>query len=235
MILHEILTVVIPCKNEKENIKNLLSCLNKQENSKNLRVIVADNSDDNETIYHINSEKNKNIDILVIEGGYPGKGRYNGALLCNTEYILFLDSDMIIKENNFIINLLNEIIKTNADLLTSKVRTIDNRFNYVYKFFDVIQKLHFITGPFALGGIMLFRKSSYDKLGGFNPNDLFAEDYNLSKKVKSNKFYVSSSIIYTSSRRIEKKGVGFMLWMMIYSFFNRNNRKFFEQHHNYWL
>lgn len=235
MILSEILTVVIPCKNEKENIQNILSCLNKQENSQNLKVIVADNSDDNVTIDYINSERGKNIDISVIDGGYPSKGRYNGALLCQTKYVLFLDSDMHIKETNFISNLLNEIIKKDIDLLTSKVRTVDSKFNYVYKFFDVIQKLHFITGPFALGGIMLFKKSSYDKLGGFNPNDLFAEDYNLSKKVKSNKFYVSPSIIYTSSRRIEKKGVSFMLWMMIYSFFNRNNRKFFEQHHNYWL
>jgi hypothetical protein len=95
--------------------------------------------------------------------------------------------------------------------------------------------LHRITGPFALGGIMLFKKSTYNNLGGFNPKDLFAEDYNLSRKVKSNNFTVSNSIIYTLSRRIEKKGVSYMLWMMVYSFINRNNRKFFESHHNYWL
>jgi glycosyltransferase involved in cell wall biosynthesis len=42
MVLHELLTVVIPCKNERDNIKNVLKCLNKQKNSKDLLVIVAD-------------------------------------------------------------------------------------------------------------------------------------------------------------------------------------------------
>ena len=235
MILNEILTIVIPCKNEKENIKNILSCLNRQNGSNNLQVFIADCSDDDITHQYIESEKNKNINIEIIEGGFPAKARHNGAVLSKTDYILFLDADMTIKENDYLIKLLNEIIKKDSDLLTSKVRTVDGRFNYVYKLFDLIQKLHRITGPFALGGIMLFKKSAYNNIGGFNPKDLFAEDYNLSRKVKSNKFTVSKSIIYTLSRRFEKKGVSYMLWMMVYSFINRNNRKFFESHHNYWL
>ncbi len=235
MILNELLTIVIPCKNEKENIKNVLNCLNNQNGSINLKVFISDSSDDNTTQQYIESEKGKNLDIEIIEGGFPAKGRHNGAILANTKYILFLDADMTIKDNNYLINILNEIIKKDADLLTSKIRTIDSRFNYVYKFFDIIQKLHKITGPFALGGIMLFKKSTYDDLGGFNPKDLFAEDYNLSRKVSSDKFLVSNTIIYTLSRRIEKKGVVYMFWIMFYSFLNRNNRKFFESHHNYWL
>ena len=235
MVLNEILTIVIPCKNEKENIKNILSCLNRQNGSNNLQVFIADCSDDDITHHYIESEKNKNINIEIIEGGFPAKARHNGAVLSKTDYILFLDADMSIKQNDYLIKLLDEIIKKDSDLLTSKVRTVDGRFNYVYKLFDLIQKLHRITGPFALGGIMLFKKSAYNNLGGFNPKDLFAEDYNLSRKIKSNNFTVSNSIIYTLSRRIEKKGVSYMLWMMVYSFINRNNRKFFESHHNYWL
>ena len=69
MKLKDLLTVVIPCKNEKENIKNILGCLNNQNDSKGLLVIVADISDDLTTVHYINSERNKNIDVLTIEGG----------------------------------------------------------------------------------------------------------------------------------------------------------------------
>ena len=235
MDLNKLLTVVIPCKNESLNIQNILIDLNKQHYNKDLKVIVADSSDDLITKHYIWSESGKTIDLKLIDGGFPSQGRYNGAKLCDTDYVLFLDSDMRINNPNFLVEILNEIIKKDSDLLTCKVRTYDDRFNYVYKFFDVVQKLHRITGPFALGGIMLFKKSGYDEAGGFNPNDLFAEDYNLSRKIKSNKFLISKQIIFTSSRRIEKKGISYMLSMLVKSYFNRNNRKFFEKHHNYWL
>ena len=234
MKLKDLLTVVIPCKNEKENIKNILGCLNDQNDSKGLLVIVADISDDLTTVHYINSERNKNIDVLTIEGGYPSFGRHQGALMSETPYTLFLDSDMIIKDNNFLNNILNEITKKQGVLLTCKVRTIDNKFNNVYKTFDVIQKLHRLTGPFALGGIMLFNTDSYFKLGGFNLNDKFAEDYNLSKKVKSKDFILSKNIIYTLSRRFKSKGIWFMTKLMFLSFINRNNQKFFEKTHSYW-
>jgi hypothetical protein len=154
--------------------------------------------------------------------------------MSETPYTLFLDSDMTIKDNNFLNNILNEITEKNGVLLTCKVRTTDNQFNNVYKSFDVIQKLHRITGPFALGGIMLFNTNKYFKLGGFNPKDKFAEDYNLSKKVNSKYFILSKNIIYTSSRRFKSKGVWFMVKLMFLSFINRNNQKFFEQTHSYW-
>jgi hypothetical protein len=154
--------------------------------------------------------------------------------MSETPYTLFLDSDMIIKDNNFLNNILNEITKKQGVLLTCKVRTIDNKFNNVYKTFDVIQKLHKLTGPFALGGIMLFNTDSYFKLGGFNLNDKFAEDYNLSKKVKSKDFILSKNIIYTLSRRFKSKGIWFMTKLMFLSFINRNNQKFFEKTHSYW-
>ena len=109
MELQDLLTVVIPCKNEKENIRNVLNSLNKQKNSKGLLVIVADISDDMVTIHHINSERNKNIQILTIGGGYPAYGRHQGALMSETPYTLFLDSDMEIKDTDFLEKILNFI------------------------------------------------------------------------------------------------------------------------------
>ena len=232
--MKDLLTIVIPCKNESLNISNLLSNINSQHYIKDVNVYVADSSDDISTNLHILSQKGKQTKVTIIDGGLPSIARHNGAKLCETPYILFLDSDMVIESPTFISNILNEIIENKGSLLTCKVRTTDNSFNNLYKSFDVIQRLHKITGPFALGGIMLFNTDDYFSLGGFSPDDAFAEDYNLSKKVKSDKFILSKRIIKTSPRRFINKGVYYMIKMMILTYFNRNNTNFYKKSHSYW-
>ena len=234
MELKDLLTVVIPCKNEKEHISLCLSSLNYQHYSKGLKVFVADCSDDDVTVDNILSEKNKQIDLNIIQGGLPSIGRHNGALLTKTPYILFLDADMVLTRPTFLSNILNEIIERQGSLLTCKVRTTDNSYNILYKSFDLIQRLHKITGPFALGGIMLFETKTYFDLGGFNPDDVIAEDYNLSRKVPSEHFILSEQIIKTSPRRFNNKGVTYMVKLMLKTFFNRNNKDFYKQSHSYW-
>jgi glycosyltransferase involved in cell wall biosynthesis len=232
--LKNLLTVVIPCKNEKEHIKLCLNSLNNQRGSKDLKVIIADCSDDDVTVDYILSESNKKIDINIIQGGLPSIGRHNGALLSNTPYILFLDADMVLTEWTFLTNIINEIVERQGSLLTCKVRTTDNSYNFLYKSFDIIQRQHKITGPFALGGIMLFDRKSYFELGGFNPEDVIAEDYNLSRKVPSDKFILSNKIIKTSPRRFKNKGIFYMVKLMLKTFINRNNKDFYKQSHSYW-
>lgn len=232
--MKELLTIVIPCKNESYNISNLLKNINSQFYIKGVEVFVADSSDDLSTYLHIISETGKTTNVRMINGGLPSVARHNGALKCSTPYILFLDADMVIESPTFISTILNEIIKKQGTLLTCKVRTTDNTYNKLYKGFDLIQKLHRITGPFALGGIMLFKTSDYFELGGFNFEDEFAEDYNLSKKVNSDNFILSNEIIKTSPRRFKNKGVYYMIKMMLLTYLNRNNKDFYKKSHSYW-
>jgi len=234
MELKKLVTIVIPCKNENKLIGNLLENLNNQRNIKDTKVFVADSSDDFTTIHYISSQKNKEISLEIINGGYPAFARHNGAIKSKTPYILFLDSDMSIESQSFINDILDEIIKKEGTLLTCKVRSTENKFNIYFKVFDFIQKLHWVTKPFALGGIMLFNTKDYFYIGGFNPDDLFAEDYNLSKKVKSNKFILSKKIIKTSPRRFKNKSILYIVKMMFLSFIHRNNKSFFKKSHNYW-
>ena len=46
MMLNELLTIVIPCKNEKEIISKSLDLLNHQNNIEGVKVVVCDSSDD---------------------------------------------------------------------------------------------------------------------------------------------------------------------------------------------
>ena len=234
-MIKDILTIVIPCKNENLVIQRTLSYLNMQKDIDGTKVIIADVSDDGGyTRDCILSESNKNIDIEIIKGGYPSQGRNAGAKLVTTEYVLFLDADIFLCNNYILIDLLNEIEKRDTLLATCKFRVLSGEYNYVYKAFDFIQKLSKISKTFAIGGFMLFDTSEFNKLGGFKENDKFAEDYHLSMKIKSKDFYIHDDIVYTTSRRFKSKGLYYMVKMMIKSYFNRNNPEFFTKDHNYW-
>jgi glycosyltransferase involved in cell wall biosynthesis len=234
MNLSKYITIVIPCKNESRIIDLTLSLLNFQKGIDHLKVIVADSSDDDITKNSLLNRKGDKFNLEVISGGLPSVGRNNGSKIVTTPYLLFMDSDMFILDHGLIINLLDMMVKGDLDLLTTKVRTTNGKYNYVFKIFDIIQKLIKPFGPFCLGGFMMFNKFTFDQLGGFDESATVAEDYLLSKKVTPNKFKLSNKIVFTTPRRFEEKGIWYMVKLMISSFLNRNNKKFFSNHNTYW-
>jgi hypothetical protein len=81
---------------------------------------------------------------------------------------------------------------------------------------------------------MLFKMNTFNELGGFDEEAKVAEDYLLSKQIKTNKFKVYRKTIFTLPRRFENKGLWYMTKLMIMSFLNRNNKEFFSDHNSYW-
>lgn len=233
MELYKQLTIVIPCKNESKTIDTTLTLLNFQNNIENVNVIVADSSDD-ETTYQLESRNNDKFKLTIIDGGLPGVARNKGAELVRTPYVLFLDSDMFILDNNLLTEAISSIRKRRLDLITTKVRTHNGKFNYVFKIFDIIQLITKPFSPFCLGGFMLFKLKTFTKLGGFDEDAKVAEDYLLSKKVLGKKVKILNKIVFTPPRRFENKGIIYMVKLMISSFINQNNKKFFSKHKTYW-
>lgn len=227
-------TIVIPCKNEGSNIYDCLKFIFKQKKIGHTKVIIADNSDELESLNWLNRAKvdfKYLLDIKIIKGGYPSKARLEGSKLVDTPYILFLDADVML----FDWNLLNTISDFNKDLLTVPFTT-EKGWNWVFRIFDLFQNLSIKLGtPFAVGGFQYWNTKKYWELGGYKEDELFAEDYSLSSKVKPNKFWIHKSEgVFTSARRFRKKGITYMFWIMIKSYINRNNPEFFKHHHNYW-
>ena len=233
MELSKLLTIVIPCKNESKIIDTTLSLLNQQNNIEGVNVIVSDSSTDNTTVELELRKKDKFI-LQIIQGGLPSIARNNGIKHVTTPYVLFLDADMFILDFNLLTETINIMKKEKLHLLTTKVRTTTGEYNYTYKSFDVIQKIIKSITPFCLGGFMLFKTKIFKKLGGFDESIKVAEDYLLSKKVKSNKFKIINKHIFTSPRRFKNKGVMYMIKLMFQSFINRNNNNFFQKHNSYW-
>ena len=232
-MVKDFLTIVIPTKNESELIDITLGHLNKQHNINGTKVIICDCSDDN-TLEIINSGKYKNLDIVITDGGLPSVARNNGAKLCNTPYVLFMDADMFLVDTNNLNDVINYMVESKKHLLTCKFRC-RGKYSFIFPIFEFFRDITIWSAPCAIGGFMLFDISEFNKVGGFVNDDKFAEDFHLSMKISPDKFHVSKHKIYTTDRRFKKKGLLYMMKMSFLSYINKNNPEFFKNDHNYWV
>ena len=232
--LRNLLTIVIPSKNEGKVLYDCIYHISEQFHISGVRIIIADVSDEFESLNYIERIRvdfKYNLKITVIEGGYPAQGRLNGSKLVSTPYVLFLDADVFLTTQNTLI----ECLQYHKDLVTVPFYT-DKPYRWVFRVFDLFQSLSTYMGtPFAVGGFQLWKTDTYWEVGGYNPQELFAEDYSISQKVHKDNFKVHRTKgTYTSSRRFKSKGVLWMFYIMIKSYLNRKNPNFFKHHHNYW-
>lgn len=227
------LTIVIPSKNEKEKVVDVIRLLGKQQ--LDCEIIVADSSDDqtSSTILRNYIRHSPKV-IRLIEGGLPSVARNNGAKLVKTPYILFLDADVYITDATLVNDCIELAIKKDYDLITCKFKTIGGEYSWVYRLFSIPQYISSKTKPFALGGFMIFKKDTFNTLGGFDENVKIAEDYLLSKQIQPAKFKIVNRHVYTSPRRFKKKGVWSMTKLLFSSWWNRNNKEWFKTEHDYW-
>ena len=231
--MDNLLTIVIPCKNERDNIYECIGFIAKQVGFTGTRVIIADTSDEEDSLDFLQYTEDNyrySLNIEIIKGGFPAKARLEGSKLVTTPYILFLDADIMLQNKS----LLGECIAYNADLVTVPFQT-ETGFNWIFRLFDIQQQLSNLLGtPFAIGGFQLWKTEAYWKTGGYDETHLFAEDYWVSQKAKKMVIHKTKGV-WTSARRFKNKGFFYMAWLSIKCYFNKNNAEFFKKSHNYWL
>ena len=237
MNLNDKVTIVIPCKNEKDIIQKTLDLLNYQSDIWGVKVVVCDSSDDSVTKFDImerletNSDK---FDLYLMDGGLPAVARNNGFKLVETPYVLFIDSDVFLLDPKIIKRAFLRIHRQKLDLVTTKFRSDNGKYNYIYRLFDFLQLVSKWSTPFCLGGFMMIRSETFKTLGGFDSDIKVAEDYHFSKQIKPKKFGRINNIVFTPPRRFENKGVFYMVKLFLGSFFNHKNRSYFTEDKNYW-
>ena len=82
--MNEVITIVIPCKNENDNIYECIGFIAKQKGIAGTRVIIADVSDEADSLvwlYKTQRDFKYSLDIEIIEGGFPSKARLEGSKL----------------------------------------------------------------------------------------------------------------------------------------------------------
>ena len=233
MYMNNLLTIVIPCKNERDNIYECIAFIAKQVGFAGTKVIIADTSDEDISLNFLEYTKNNyrySLNIELIKGGFPAKARLEGSKLVTTPYILFLDADVML----FNKSLLGECLAYNTDLVTVPFQT-ETGFNWIFRLFDIQQQLSNLLGtPFAIGGFQLWKTEAYWKTGGYDETHLFAEDYWVSQKAEVMKIHNIKGV-WTSARRFKNKGFFYMFILSIKCYINRNNTEFFKNHQNYWI
>ena len=237
MELNKFLTIVIPCKNEKDIIQKTLDLLNYQSDIWGVKVVICDSSDDGITKFDIIERLEINLDkfdLYLMDGGLPAVARNNGFKIVETPYVLFMDSDIYLLDPKTIKRSILKILQKNLDLVTTKFRSDNGKFNYIYKTFDLLQTLSKWSTPFCLGGYMLVKSDTFKKLNGFDEEIKVAEDYYFSKQIKPKKFSRINNVVFTPPRRFENKGLFYMVKLFIGSFFNHKNKSYFKKDKNYW-
>ncbi len=237
MNLNDKVTIVIPCKNEKDIIQKTLDLLNYQSDIWGVKVVVCDSSDDGITKFDIierletNSDK---FDLHLMDGGLPSVARNNGFKLVETPYVLFIDSDVFLLDPKIVKRAFLRIHRQKLDLVTTKFRSDNGKYNYIYRLFDFLQLVSKWSTPFCLGGFMMIRSETFETLGGFDSDIKVAEDYHFSKQIKPQKFGRINNVVFTPPRRFENKGVSYMVKLFLGSFFNHKNKSYFTKDKNYW-
>ena len=234
--MQDLLTIIIPCKNEERYIFNTLYKLNEQKDIKGVKVVIADGGSSDKTLFQIAKFKlfNNNIKIKVINGGSVSYGRNVGTSFCTTPYVLFLDADTKLISNDAIVTSLTELRKGKT-IVTCKVKSTSpsSMSKLVFWMFNQIQWL--MPETFCTGQFFMISKKDFIELGKFDETAQHSEDYLLSRKVPKSKFKIVDKWIGQDDRRFKKMGYINFILLIIKNYINRNKKGYFTKDVGYWI
>jgi glycosyltransferase involved in cell wall biosynthesis len=233
--LSDLITIVVPCKNEENYIAHLLTHLRNQLIG-STRIIIADCSTD-KTREVIQIMKGS-LNLEIIDGGPVSFAKNQGAKLVTTPYILFIDADVRFFNNTVIRDAVAEIESNNLDLIGLNVKCYvsDIRAQIGFVIFNVINNFLKYWSPFAVGAFMLTRTDRFREFGGFEEKHGTSEDFFLSKKYNVKKFKIVKHYFGQDNRRFKKMGYFGMAWYLIKNFYYRNDQKYWDKidYSKYW-
>jgi glycosyltransferase involved in cell wall biosynthesis len=233
--MYNLLTIVIPIKNEEKYIGRLLQELYYQ-NIGSTQIIISDANSSDKSLEIIECFRQLyDLNIIVIKGGLPSVGRNRGSTMVKTPYILFIDGDITFTKNNAIFDAI--LLIGDKELLSSTPVYFGETdiFASVMFFMNkyttaLLSKFH----PFAVGGFTMVKTESFNRVGGYNENVIQSEDWLFSKQFKPKEFKLIHGLFTQDNRRFKKFGYLNMIKMMVNNFINRNNLNHFKKDNGYW-
>ncbi len=168
-----LISVVITVRNEERNIGNLLDGLIVQE--KPFEIVIVDAHSSDGTVGII-KEYMKKYDFirLYVRGGTRGEGRNYGVSKAKGDVVAFIDGDDI--PNPFWLMEMRKSMEEGADIVAGRSIAIG------YKAFEELERVELyyrgydVTFPSCN---LAYRKELFERIGGFNPYFVTAEDIDL--------------------------------------------------------
>ena len=215
--------VVIPTKNEEKYLPPLLKSLKKQ-TYKDFEVFVADAGSKDRT-----KEIAKKYECIITKGGLPAFGRdiaAKAAIKKGAKILIFIDSDVILPEKNFLKKSIAELKKRKLDLASVKIAPFygknkrkDIRIVLFYSAYNIIMSLSQKGEKPFMQNYMISKSKVHKKIGGFGEIE-FGEDSAYSKKAAQMgyKFRIlkTPGRALISPRRFEEKGFWKLLFLYLY-------------------
>lgn len=198
------LTIVIPTKNEEAYLPRLLESIQGQ-TLQPYEIIVADahSTDRTREIARAHGAK-------VVEGGMISLGRNAGARVAQTDYMLFLDADVELRDPNFLEKAIGEMIERKLDLATCDVFPLSDQYidHFLHKAYNTYARAWGSLYPHAPGFCMLVRRNLHEKIGGFDEEVTFCEDHDYARRATNHgRFgFLTSTKIPVSIRRLDRDG-----------------------------
>ena len=214
--LKDVLTVVIPAKNEAGYIGGILTDIVRQDSIIGTRVIVADGGSTDNTLKEVNDLKRiyeNQINIEIVKGGTVSQGRNAGLQLVKTRYVVFIDADVQLYDRNQLLNTARKLKE--KKLIGANLRSRGSfKSQLAYSLFNIVNKIIGVWRPFAVGSFFATRTSVIKNLGGWDEDLVHSEDWDLSAKYSLKDFGRCSYPIIVDDRRFKKMGYWGMAMMM---------------------
>lgn len=231
------LTIVIPCRNEEENIGRLLEEISLQ-GVGSTKIVLADASSTDGTIQEAQSVAlGLGLNLKLAPGGLPAKGRNQGAFFAKTEFILFIDADVTFTSRFDLRNCLERVKEGKYDMMSSTPIYRGERnlkASFLFWLNKIATKALSRIEPFAIGAFTLVRRDKFEELGGYDESLKHTEDWVLSRKILPSKFLLIPDLITQDDRRFRKFGYWKMVVLIFKNWVNRNNLEHFRKDAGYW-
>jgi len=199
------LSIIIPTFNEEYYLPPLLESIQRQDFN-DYEIIVADAGSEDRT-----REIAKKWGCRVVEGGMPATGRNRGAEAANGEFLLFLDSDVILTRA-YLESCLDEFQQRDLGIAITQIAPLSDSFlnKITHDFANFFMKRVENIKPHGAGcyGIITTKKL-HDEVEGFDEDLDFGEDTDYIERIGAvSQFKVlRSPKLLVSTRRLQEEGL----------------------------
>ena len=199
-------SVVIPTYNEAKYIRKTLAALDEQ-SLKDFELIVKDGQSKDETVSIV---KNFTRKVFCKRDSSAADARNQGASYARGEILVFMDADTLLPPHS--LARFSELLKDERIVGAScrKVPQSNSILDRIlYEFVNLSTWFSSITllGG-AHGNLMLIRRNAFERVGGFNPNIIVAEEQELIRRTLRFGRYVFllDHCVLENPRRVRKWG-----------------------------
>jgi len=237
--LNNLVSILIPARNEENNIKRCIYSLIDQ-SYKNLEIIILDDDSEDNT-YKLAKEVSKNYEFIRVHKGKEKISGWTGknwachqlSKYANGDFFLFIDADTKLQKNT-IAEAVSEMNRNDIDLLSlfpnRITKTVVDKILSVtigWFIFSCLPIIFSNKNPIfssAFGQFLLFRKSAYFSIGGhMSIKSKILDDFELGRSITRNghilKVFDGTERVSTFSYSNEKEALDGMS-KSIFPFFN---------------